>query len=136
MKKAFLCLAFMSVTGNLKAEFLPTPTFLPAPKFVNALPCGKTSCDCGCQDGKVCRCAENVSQVEEESDLHKQWRKEGFKPVNGVWIKTEVNPVPASYAPVVQPTVVPVQTYYQPTQTFQQSFAGFQSSTRGCSTGG
>lgn len=55
------CLFDHAVATTLPLRYGPLPT-KPAAKAccgaaTKPLPCDKTSCDCGCEKGEVCRCA-------------------------------------------------------------------------------
>ena len=79
------------------------------------LPCEKTTCDCGCEEGKRCWCAE----PQQESELHRQWRAAGFAPdATGVWTKTVIGAAPVVEGSVSVPVTVPRPVYYRQTQAY------------------
>jgi hypothetical protein len=128
------------------ADQAPRPPQAPPMQGSKALlPCEKPVCDCGCQDGKRCLCSQPVKKVEpQESELHRQWRAEGFAPdAAGVWSKTVTGAGPVGRGLVPVPVTVPrpvlaqpVRGYTQPVQQVQPQawYRPAFNSGRACST--
>lgn len=122
MSKFLVLLVCLILTGTVSAKPPRVPKPPVAPPVRDLPDCGDPGCDCGCQQGKPCRCDKKDGWVYDyEAGIRWRW-----KPANeGVpWYDASPQASYQPYPPIdPTPTFQPAPMYQQPRQ-FAPSFGG------------